>query len=67
VTNGSTTIDYKMTDIDVWLKQVVREFWGAEFEKYPCIHERLLKMYREATADVSHVQREVRNFNPWIT
>ena len=51
--NGSTTVDYKMAEIDVWLEQVAREFWVAEGEKLPCIHERLLKMYHEAMVDVS--------------
>jgi len=31
--NGSTTVDYKMAENDVWLKQVAREFWVAEAEK----------------------------------
>jgi hypothetical protein len=33
VTNGSTTVDYKMAGNDVQLKQVAREFWVAEDEK----------------------------------
>ena len=33
MTNGSTTVDYKMAENDVWLKQVAREFWATEGEK----------------------------------
>jgi hypothetical protein len=54
LTHGSETVDSKMAQIDVQLKQwTVLEFLVAEGEKPTCIHEHLLNMYGEVTVGVS--------------
>lgn len=50
--DSNFTVDSKMAEIDVQLKQLaVTEFWVGEGEKPTCIHRYLFCVYGEATVD----------------
>jgi hypothetical protein len=52
--DGSTTVDNKVAQIDVPLKeQTITEILVAESEKVTCIHKCVLIVYIEVTPDVS--------------
>jgi hypothetical protein len=53
-TDGSTTVDNKVAQINVHLEeQTIIEFLVAEDEKVTCIQKYMLNVYMEVTLDVS--------------
>jgi hypothetical protein len=52
--DGNTTVDSKMAETDIWLRQQAgTEFLMAKGERITCSHEHLFRVYREAAMDVS--------------